>query len=62
MNEANHLLIKAPSIEQVRSYRFAPSRGAQSISAPVYQRVETAFSIGTAEDDINLDIAPTPSM
>ncbi|OAL53871.1 putative glutamine-dependent NAD(+) synthetase [Pyrenochaeta sp. DS3sAY3a] len=48
-------------IEQVRSYRFAPSRGAQSISAPVYQRVETAFSIGTAEDDINLDIAPTPT-
>lgn len=55
------LIEKSPrSIEQVRSYRFAPSRGAQSITAPVYQRVETNFSVGAPEDDINLDIAPTP--
>lgn len=46
-------------IEEVRSYRFAPSRGQQSIAAPTYQRMESDFSVGDPEIDFDLNVAPT---
>jgi len=46
-------------IEEVRAYRFAPSRGIQSLSALTYQRIETPFGLGSMDNDFNLDIIPT---
>jgi NAD+ synthase (glutamine-hydrolysing) len=47
-------------IEEVRSYRSQASRALQAIRAPTYQRVETDFSLGGADNNFNLDVAPTP--
>lgn len=46
-------------IEEVRSYRFAPSRGNQALTAPTYQRHETDFSLAGSDDDFDIDIAPS---
>ncbi|KAF2830818.1 NAD synthetase 1 [Ophiobolus disseminans] len=46
-------------IETVRSYRFAPARGLQSLSTLVYQRIETPFCLGSVDDDFNPDIIPS---
>ena len=46
-------------LEEVRAYRFAPSRGLQSLSTLAYQRIETTFALGSPEDDFNPDICPT---
>lgn len=32
-------------LEDVRSYRFAPSRGFQAVQAPAYERIELDFSL-----------------
>jgi NAD+ synthase (glutamine-hydrolysing) len=45
-------------LEEVRAYRFAPSRNFQARQAPVYERIEVDFSLG--HDDIDLLRAPTP--
>ncbi|KAF1997363.1 glutamine-dependent NAD(+) synthetase with GAT domain-containing protein [Amniculicola lignicola CBS 123094] len=45
-------------IEEVRAYRFAPSRGLQSIRAPTYQRIETPFSL-SGDEDFDLHISPS---
>lgn len=47
-------------IEEVRSYRFAPARGIQSLSTPTYQRIETSFPIGGPETDFDPSIVPSP--
>lgn len=36
-------------LEEVRSYRSAPSRGLQAVQAPTYQRIETPFSLSPEE-------------
>jgi NAD+ synthase (glutamine-hydrolysing) len=48
-------------IEEVRAYRFAPSRGLQSLQAPTYDRIETKFSLSSDDDDLDVDVGPTPT-
>ncbi|KAH8598443.1 hypothetical protein B0O99DRAFT_650308 [Bisporella sp. PMI_857] len=45
-------------LEEVRSHRFAPARGMQSIQAPKYQRVKTNFSL-SAWEDFDPEIKPS---
>lgn len=49
-------------IEEVRAYRFAPSRGLQSLQAPAYRRIETNFSLSSDSDDFDSSIAPSPKL
>lgn len=44
-------------LEEVRSYRFAPSRGFQAVQAPTYERIEVDFSL--CHD--NLEVLEVPS-
>ncbi|KAF5607861.1 NAD+ synthase (glutamine-hydrolyzing) [Fusarium subglutinans] len=44
-------------LEEVRAYRFAPSRNFQAVQAPVYERIEVDFSLG--HEDLDLLHAPT---
>ncbi|KIH88351.1 NAD+ synthase (glutamine-hydrolysing) [Sporothrix brasiliensis 5110] len=44
-------------LEEVRSYRFTPSRGMQAMQAPAYRRIEVDFSLA----DNNPGLAPTKS-
>lgn len=46
-------------IEEVRSYRFTPSRGLQATQAPTYQRIETMYSLSSELTPINPDISPS---
>ncbi|ORX95960.1 carbon-nitrogen hydrolase, partial [Clohesyomyces aquaticus] len=46
-------------IEAVRSYRFAPSRGLQSLQAPTYQRIETAFCLSNNKDEFDTKVTPS---
>jgi NAD+ synthase (glutamine-hydrolysing) len=46
-------------LEDVRSYRFQPSRGMQAINNPVYPRVEADISLSTYGVDVDLSISPT---
>jgi NAD+ synthase (glutamine-hydrolysing) len=48
-------------LEEVRTYRFAPSRGLQAVAAPEYNRIKTNFSMSKESDVLNLDVAPTLS-
>jgi NAD+ synthase (glutamine-hydrolysing) len=48
-------------LEEVRAYRFAPSRGLQSIQAPTYQRIETPFALSSESNNLNPYLAPSPS-
>lgn len=45
-------------IDEVRSFRFAPSRAFQAIQAPVYERIEVDFSLSI--QDVDQLKAPTP--
>lgn len=46
-------------LEEVRSYRFAPSRNFQATQAPVYERIEVDFTLG--HDNIDALEVPTPA-
>ena len=46
-------------LEEIRAYRFAPSRGLQSVQAPAYKRIETPYALSAEEDDINLKVYPS---
>ncbi|KAF2754473.1 putative glutamine-dependent NAD(+) synthetase [Pseudovirgaria hyperparasitica] len=46
-------------LEEVRAYRFAPSRGLQAIHAPAYQRIETKFSLSPHDDNLDFSVAPS---
>jgi NAD+ synthase (glutamine-hydrolysing) len=46
-------------LDEVRAFRFAPSRGAQSLNAPTYQRIRTDFSLSREGDDFNLSLVPS---
>jgi NAD+ synthase (glutamine-hydrolysing) len=54
-------VVATVDIEEVRSYRFAPSRGHQAVQALAYERIETEFPLSddTFYRDINL--CPTPA-
>jgi NAD+ synthase (glutamine-hydrolysing) len=47
-------------LEEVRAFRFAPSRGLQAVRTPEYRRIETSFSLSLESDDLNPDLAPSP--
>jgi NAD+ synthase (glutamine-hydrolysing) len=47
-------------LEEVRTYRFAPSRGMQAVLAPKYDRIKTSFSLSKESDVLDFDVAPTP--
>jgi NAD+ synthase (glutamine-hydrolysing) len=53
------VLTATVDLEEVRSYRFAPSRGLQAIQAPTYQRIETEFRLSSAHDDLDPTICPS---
>ncbi|KAF5021846.1 hypothetical protein F66182_6103 [Fusarium sp. NRRL 66182] len=44
-------------LAEIRSYRFAPSRGFQATQAPVYERIEVDFNL--CHDDIDILGAPS---
>ncbi|KAF2198549.1 putative glutamine-dependent NAD(+) synthetase [Delitschia confertaspora ATCC 74209] len=46
-------------IEDVRAYRSSSSRGMQSLDAPPYQRIETAFNLSDPSDDFNPQLIPS---
>lgn len=46
-------------LEEVRAYRFAPSRGFQAMQAPAYERIEVDFTLGL--EDISITREPTPA-
>jgi NAD+ synthase (glutamine-hydrolysing) len=49
-------------IEDVRAYRFAPSRALQAVQAPTYQRIETNFSLSSDADDLDPTLAPSAKL
>jgi NAD+ synthase (glutamine-hydrolysing) len=48
-------------LEEVRAYRFAPSRGLQAIQAPPYKRIEVDFALTREETQIDVLASPTPT-
>lgn len=46
-------------LEEIRAYRFAPSRGLQAVQAPAYKRIETPYALSAEEEDINLKVYPS---
>lgn len=46
-------------LEEVRSYRFAPSRGVQAVQNTPYQRIEAEISLSAEGSTIDLSIKPT---
>jgi NAD+ synthase (glutamine-hydrolysing) len=48
-------------LEEVRAYRFAPSRGLQSVQAESYQRIETSFPLSSESNDLNPYLTPSPT-
>lgn len=47
-------------LEEVRAYRFAPSRNFQAVQAPVYERIEVDFTL--SHDNLRILEVPTPTM
>lgn len=45
-------------LEEVRAYRFAPSRNFQAVQAPVYERIEVEFRL--THDTLRIFEVPTP--
>lgn len=45
-------------LEEVRAYRFAPSRNFQAVQAPVYERIEVDFTL--SHDSLRILEVPTP--
>lgn len=46
-------------LEEVRSYRFAPSRGVQAVQNTPYQRIEAEISLSAEGSAVDLSIKPT---
>jgi NAD+ synthase (glutamine-hydrolysing) len=46
-------------LEEIRAYRFAPSRSLQAVLAPTYKRIETGFALSSEHDDLNLGRFPS---
>ncbi|KAJ5155250.1 glutamine-dependent NAD(+) synthetase [Penicillium capsulatum] len=51
------VLTATVDLEEVRAYRFAPSRGFQAVQAPIYERIEVDFSL--CHD--NIEVLEVPS-
>ncbi|PNP50877.1 hypothetical protein THARTR1_08498 [Trichoderma harzianum] len=52
------VVVATVDLEEVRSYRFAPSRGFQATQAPVYERIEVDFRL--SHDTLRILEVPTP--
>lgn len=46
-------------LEEIRAYRFAPSRGLQAVLAPAYHRIETTYTLSSEHDDLDLKRFPS---
>jgi NAD+ synthase (glutamine-hydrolysing) len=46
-------------LEEVRAFRFAPSRNSQVMQAPVYERIEVDFTL--SHDNLRILEVPTPT-
>ncbi|OJJ45840.1 hypothetical protein ASPZODRAFT_143717 [Penicilliopsis zonata CBS 506.65] len=46
-------------LEEVRAYRFAPSRGLQAVRTPEYRRIETEFSLSPESHEVDLSLGPS---
>ncbi|KAK9793983.1 putative Glutamine-dependent NAD(+) synthetase [Seiridium cardinale] len=53
------LVTATVDLEEVRAYRFAPSRNFQAVQAPTYKRIEVDFSL--SKDNIDDLEVPTPA-
>lgn len=53
------VVIATVDLEEVRAFRFAPSRGFQATQAPVYERIEVDFQL--SHDTIRILEVPTPT-
>lgn len=49
-------------LEDVRSHRWAPSRGLQAVQAGVYQRIEVNMSLSSERANLNPRIGPSPAI
>ncbi|WEW54696.1 glutamine-dependent NAD(+) synthetase [Emydomyces testavorans] len=47
-------------LEEVRAFRFAPSRGLQAVRAPEYKRIETSFSLSAESSQLDMELSPSP--
>ncbi|KAF2144066.1 uncharacterized protein K452DRAFT_316825 [Aplosporella prunicola CBS 121167] len=47
-------------LEEVRAFRYVPSRGLQAVQAPAYQRIEVDFSLSREGGLLNPSIGPSP--
>lgn len=57
LNEVE-VVVATVDLEEVRAYRFAPSRGLQAVAAPAYERIELEFSL--SRDSLEQLQSPTP--
>jgi NAD+ synthase (glutamine-hydrolysing) len=55
------VLTATVDLEEVWSYRFAPSRGMQAIATPEYKRVQADFRLSPVGDIFDVDSVPTPT-
>lgn len=53
------VVVATVDLEEVRSYRFQPSRGMQAINNPVYPRIEADISLSSYGADLDLTVGPT---
>src|SRR4051812_515655 len=57
LNEVE-VVVATVDLEQVRAYRFAPSRGMQAVAAPEYERIEVDYSLSCDEEALAQMITP----
>jgi NAD+ synthase (glutamine-hydrolysing) len=55
------VLTATVDLEEVWSYRFAPSRGMQAIATPEYKRVQADFRLSPIGDIFDIESVPTPT-
>ncbi|KAJ5320471.1 hypothetical protein N7508_000754 [Penicillium antarcticum] len=51
LNEVE-VVVATVDLEQVRAFRFAPSRGMQAVAAPEYQRIEVDYSLSSDDEAV----------
>ncbi|KAL9116836.1 MAG: hypothetical protein Q9187_006635 [Circinaria calcarea] len=49
-------------LEEVRSFRCAPSRGLQAVQSPKYERIEVPFRLSKRSAAIDISIKPSPTL
>jgi NAD+ synthase (glutamine-hydrolysing) len=55
------VLTATVDLEEVWSYRFAPSRGMQAIATPEYKRIQADFRLSPVGDIFDVESVPTPT-